>query len=88
MTIYGLEFSIDSVGPINIDVPFVISDSTYNTDLLTGTLANGTSISADIFNGISGSQIVVMQAIPLPAGMWLLGPALLVFRIQRRQLSA
>jgi len=77
LKIYGQDFSIDSIGAISLSTPFVISDSTYNSDLLTGTLSNGTTISANIFNGIAGSQIVLMQAVPIPATAWLFGSGLL-----------
>ena len=54
------------------DLEVVIGDETYNGQLLTGTLADGSSISAEIFNGVSGSQIVLAAApVPLPAAGWL-----------------
>jgi hypothetical protein len=60
----------------------------YNGQLLSGVLADGSTISAEIFNGVSGSQIVLAAApIPLPAAAWLVGPALvgLLGRAHRRR---
>lgn len=89
LKIYGSAFSIETIGAINLDTPFVISDETYNGLLLTGTLANGTAISADIFNGVVGSQIILMQAVPLPAAVWLFGSGLLgLVSIARRKHTA
>lgn len=87
MKIYGLDFSIDSIGAISLDNPFVISDSTYNGDLLAGTLADGSPISADIFNGIVGSQIILV-AVPDPASIWLVGSSLIGLIGLRRRHAA
>ncbi|MEQ8663810.1 MAG: hypothetical protein RLW62_23575, partial [Gammaproteobacteria bacterium] len=59
ITLFGPAFSLGGLGAVSLAVPFVIDDDTWNGQLLSGTLADGSSISADIFNGISGSQIVL-----------------------------
>lgn len=75
MRIFGKDFAINSAS-ISLATPFVISDDTYNGDLLTGTLADGSAISAQLFNGVIGSQIV-LQAVPIPAALPLFGSAIL-----------
>jgi hypothetical protein len=85
MKIYGLDFSIESLGAVSLNSPFVISDETYNGELLTGTLADGSAISADILNGVVGSKIVLV-AVPDPASIWLVGSSLLgLFGFSRRK---
>ncbi len=74
--IYGHDFSISSLGPISLATPFVISDDACNGQFLSGTLADGSPISAELFNDFHGSAIV-LQAVPLPAALPLLGSALL-----------
>ena len=72
ITLFGSAFSLSGSGPVSLATPFVIGDETYNGQILTGTLADGSSISAEIFNGLSGSQIVLAAApVPLPAAGWL-----------------
>jgi hypothetical protein len=88
LKIYGLNFDIESIGPVSLAVPFVIADNTYNTELLTGTLEDGSPISADIFNGIAGSQIVLLQAVPVPAAAWLFGSALVALCRVRKAATA
>lgn len=84
--LYGLDFSIPTIGSISLSTPFIISDDSFNGQLLTGTLSNGTPISADIFNGIVGSKIILMQAVPIPAAIWLFGSGLLgLIGITRRK---
>lgn len=88
VTLFGSAFSLGALGPVSLATPFVIGDDTYNGQLLSGVLADGSAISAEIFNGVSGSQIVLAAApIPLPAAAWLLGPALvgLLGRAHRRR---
>lgn len=85
VTLFGSAFNLSGSGPVSLATPFIIGDETYNGQVLTGPLADGSSISAEIFNGVSGSQIVLAAApVPLPAAGWLfLGAAAGLFGIGR-----
>jgi hypothetical protein len=69
ITIIGEEFVIPSLGSIDLAVPYVIDESLDDT--ISGILADGTALNADIFNGLD-SQII-LQAIPEPVSLFVLG---------------
>lgn len=70
LTLVGSSFSIPSLGgSVSLATPYVI-DFTLN-DTITGVLADGSSLNADIFNaGTIGSRII-LTSVPVPPAVYL-----------------
>lgn len=75
LTLAGSSFNIPAIGgDIDLSTPYII-DFTLN-DTITGVLADGSILDADIFNsGTIGSRII-LTSVPLPGAALLLGSGL------------